>query len=127
MQVFVWGCNYWGQLGFGDEALYKMITDPTELIAPDGTTWAQIVCGVHNTAAVSNNGEVFTWGSGIGGNLGHGDLDERAVPTKALPTKVKIPGGEAVVKVACGTGHTAAVTSTGKIFTWYVSCYYALN
>ena len=27
---------------------------------------------------------------------------------------------ETIVKVACGCGHTAAVTSTGKLLTWYV-------
>ena len=117
-QVFVWGDNYWGQVGLGrKEVVGEIIKDPTELSAPDGTTWAQIVCGQFHTAAVSSNGDLFTWGCDYFGQLGHYEKGDRHAPKK-----VEIPGGEAVVKVACGRWHTAAVTSTGKLFTWYVSC-----
>ena len=110
-QVFVLGNNHSGQLGLGAET---KITYPTKLNVP-GTSWSQIVFGPCHTAAVSSNGELFTWGSGWGGKLGLGDENHRAVPTK-----VKIPGGEAVLKVACGLRITAAVTATGNLLTWYV-------
>ena len=113
-QVLVWGNNNYGQLGLGCES--KAIMDPRILNVPN-TTWTQVACGLFHTAAVSSDGEVFTWGYGYYGQLGHGDRKDRTVPTK-----VEIPGGEAIVKVACGDEHTAAVTATGKCFTWYVSC-----
>ena len=116
-QLFVLGDNYCGRLGLGDEAVNKQFTEPMELCAPDGTEWAQIVCGWCHTAAVSSNGDLFTWGNGDSGRLGHGDENDIH-----SPKKVKIPGGEAVVKVACGEWHTAAVTASGKLLTWYVSC-----
>ena len=118
-QLFVWGSNDNGCLGLGDEAVGKVVVDPTELSAPHGTMWIQVASGDNHIAAVSSNGDLFTWGDGGFGQLGHGDHKDRYTPTK-----VEIPGGEAVVKVACGLLHTAAVTATGKLFTWYVrSCY----
>ena len=116
MQLLVWGFNNDGTLGLGEEAVDENIADPTKLNAPHDTAWIQIVCGKYHTAAVSSNGDLYTWGSGRKGRLGHGNKTDRHAPTK-----VKIPGGEAVVKVACGHQHTAAVTRTGKLFTWYVS------
>ena len=118
--LYVWGNNYHGQLGLGDEAVLKWIKDPTELNAPHGTAWIQVACGRNHTAAISSNGDLFTWGNGWSGQLGHGNKTDRHAPTK-----VKIPGGEAVIKVVCGDDQTAAVTATGKLFTWYVSSYYA--
>ena len=35
--VFVWGCNYYSELGLGDEAVGKMIKDLTELSASEMT------------------------------------------------------------------------------------------
>ena len=112
-QLYVWGYSEYGCLGLGNSTDGK---EPRKVNVPD-ITWAQISCGPHHTAAVSSNGELFTWGGGFDGKLGHGDFNGRRVPTK-----VEIPGGEKVVKVACGSYHTAAVTATGKLLTWYVSC-----
>ena len=117
LDLHVWGENWSGELGLGDDDKYfGWVTNPTRINVPD-TTWVQIACGPWHTAAISSNGELFTWGCGNSGKLGHGDRWSRSVPTK-----VKIPGGPAVVKVACGRDHTAVVTRTGKLFTWYVSC-----
>ena len=113
-ELFLWGGNYDGRLGLGDDAVSTFFMDPTKLSVPD-IPWAQVACGLCHTAALSSNGEVFTWGSGNWGRLGHGDQNHRFVPTK-----VEIPGGERIVKVSCGDYHTAAVTASGKLFTWYV-------
>ena len=115
-EVYLWGINYSGCLGFEEVNVDKMITDPRKLSVPQ-IMWTQVACGPLHTVAVSSNGELFTWGYGGFGILGHGDEKDRSVPPK-----VEIPGGEKVVKVACGTYHTAVVTRTGKLFTWYVSC-----
>ena len=108
-QLVVWGGT---SAGFGVGAVDKIITDPTKRHVPN-TTWIQIVCCQFHSAAISSNGEVFTWGYVY-------DLDGKlGFYYKRVPTKVEIPGGEKVVKVACGLWHTAVVTATGKLFTWY--------
>ena len=115
-QLYVWGNNCFGQLGLGEDDNTTVIEEPTRVRVPPSTSWDQVACGLCHTVALSSSGEVFTCGSGKYGILGHGDEKNRFVPTK-----VEIPGGEAVVKVACGVTHTAAVTRTGKLFTWYVA------
>ena len=113
--LFVWGRNNSGCLGLGDAVSNtEYVRNPTKLNAGEsGLT--QIACGINHTVALSPNGEVFTWGYGDYGRLGHGHGENMNVPTK-----VKSLSRETIVKVACGSWHTAAVTSTGKLLTWYV-------
>jgi len=47
---------------------------------------------------------VYTWGSGDGGRLGHGDTEDRLIPTQ-----VEALRDEVVLQVACGNWHSAAV------------------
>ena len=58
--------------------------EPTLLntITDDKLEWIQIDCGGHHTAGLTKKGEVFTWGCNYYGQLGHGDYDERTIPTK---------------------------------------------
>lgn len=39
-----------------------------------------IACGTGHSAAVSVNGELFTWGQGEDGRLGHGDSNNQTKP-----------------------------------------------
>ena len=93
----------------------EVVRNPTKLNDDDIGGWTQIACGGWHTVGLSPNGEVFTWGCGENGQLGHGDRRHRNVPTK-----VESLSRETSVKVACGESHTAALTSTGKLLTWYV-------
>lgn len=45
-----------------------------------GPAHLQISCGPFHCAAVSADGQLFTWGEGFGGKLGHGDQGSRAHP-----------------------------------------------
>lgn len=58
----------------------------------------------------SEQGEVFSWGSGVGGKLGQGHLRDRSTPLRVAELKDK-----KVSKVACHELHSAAVC--GKLFT----------
>ena len=117
MSAFLWGKNNHGQLGLGDVVSNNEgVTVPTQ-IDVGNISWTQIECGEWYTVALSRNGEVFTWGCGGFGQLGHGDCKNRN-----KPTKVESLSGEKIVKVACGGHHTTALTATGKIFIWCVLC-----
>lgn len=37
-------------------------------------------CGPYHTAAYSNNGQLYTWGDGLCGKLGHGNWESTLVP-----------------------------------------------
>eukprot|EP00743_Colponemidia_sp_Colp-15_P007616 GILK01008241.1.p1 GENE.GILK01008241.1~~GILK01008241.1.p1 ORF type:complete len:504 (+),score=62.28 GILK01008241.1:62-1573(+) len=58
---------------------------------------------------------VYSWGWGLYGQLGHGSDANVALP-KAIETFESL--GETVTQVACGTSSSAALTSTGRIYTW---------
>ena len=111
--AYTWGNNCFGCRGIGN---YEAVNHLTK-ITVGNITWTQVACGCHHSIALSSNGEVFTWGHGIDGVLGLGDCVDRNVPTK-----VQYLSKERIVKVACGDDHSAALTSTGKLFTWYVLC-----
>lgn len=41
----------------------------------------QIACAAQHNIAIADDG-VYTWGSGDGGRLGHGDKQDRIIPTR---------------------------------------------
>lgn len=57
------------------------------------------------------NGEVYTFGSNIYGQLGVGDLIAHVGPVP-----VKLPG--IATQVAAGSNHTVVLTSKGEVFTF---------
>ena len=111
--AYTWGGDHKGSLGLGD-AVGNYVSNPTKITVNVGNiTWTQVASGKWHSIALSSNGEVFTWGDDFYGSLGHGGLGGRNVPTK-----VQYLSEERIVKVACGDKHSAALTSTGKLFTW---------
>jgi alpha-tubulin suppressor-like RCC1 family protein len=71
-------------------------------------------CGAMHQCALTDSGDVYCWGQG-GPRLGHGDAEDREVPTSIGQ---EMFGGCTVILVACGGVHTAAVTSSGALYTW---------
>jgi alpha-tubulin suppressor-like RCC1 family protein len=80
----------------------------------DKLEWTQIACGGMHTTGLTKKGEVFTWGNNCFGQLGHGNKEDREIPTKIASLD-----GIVIIKISCGADHTAALTDKGEIFTWY--------
>ena len=78
-----------------------------------GLDIAQVTCGSYHTAAVCTSGDLYTWGGGIYGKLGHGNESGHSTPKR-----VEGLVGLGVCQIACGSRHTAVVTSTGALYTW---------
>ena len=70
--------------------------------------------GDRHTAAVTDEGALYTWGNGEGGRLGHGDEDPKLVPVRVAGAL----GGKCVVAASAGDSHTADVTEEGELYTW---------
>lgn len=63
--------------------------------------------------ALTNKGEVYSWGNGDGGRLGHGDTSP-----KDEPTMIDTLNGIEIVHIACGGSHSSAISSNGTLYTW---------
>ncbi|XP_051128885.1 PH, RCC1 and FYVE domains-containing protein 1-like [Andrographis paniculata] len=99
--VFMMGNNAYGQLG-SPQAEGKSPTLVQERLV--GEFVEQIVCGAHHVAVLTSRSEVYTWGRGANGRLGHGDTEDRSVPTLVEALKDKV-----VRNIACGSNYTASI------------------
>lgn len=113
-RLWSWGAGEFAQLGHGDleQRLHpKRIEDPrtVRFIQVDGGTW--------HSVALSSTGDVYTWGGGGYGQLGH--VGPEALETLVYrPTRVAFADSGKIVKVAAGENFTAALSKDGKLWTW---------
>ena len=70
-------------------------------------------CGFEHCAVVTVEGEVFTWGYGGSGALGHGNT-----LSYATPTRVQALAGQGVAYLESGGYHNAAFNTAGKLWVW---------
>ncbi|KAF7995498.1 hypothetical protein HCN44_006605 [Aphidius gifuensis] len=110
--TFSWGNGDGGRLGHGDTVSYDQ---PKIIEALNKKSVVFIACGSTYSACLTASGELYTWGRGIYGRLGHGNCDDTLVPTLVVELK-----GYVVVHVACGSGdsQTLCVTARGIVFSW---------
>ena len=77
--------------------------------AIDGKTIVAVDCGEAHTVCVTDAGEVFSWGRGKFGALGH----ETTVDVKQPK---KIEGVSDIVDVKCGGDYTFVKDKNGKLY-----------
>ncbi|XP_071825732.1 uncharacterized protein [Apostichopus japonicus] len=65
-----------------------------------------------HTLVVSCDGDVFSWGEGRKGELGHGDLQSRTVPERVEALK-----GKSIKRVACGDAFSVFGSDNGIVMT----------
>ncbi|XP_075155337.1 E3 ubiquitin-protein ligase HERC2 [Haematobia irritans] len=109
--AYSWGNGVGGRLGHGDTLPRE---HPTKINSLE-TTVKSVHVGCSYSAAISYNGTLYTWGRGTYGRLGHGNSDD-----KLLPTPVAALAEHKIIDVALGSGdaHTLAVTATGLVYAW---------
>ncbi|MED6193076.1 Ultraviolet-B receptor uvr8 [Stylosanthes scabra] len=75
--LFGWGWNKFGQVGVGDNADR---CSPVKVKFPEDQKVIQISCGWRHTIAVTAKQNVYSWGRGTNGQLGHGETVDRNSP-----------------------------------------------
>ncbi|KAG9275616.1 putative E3 ubiquitin-protein ligase HERC6 [Astyanax mexicanus] len=108
-QVFCCGANSAGQLGLNrtdEKGRFGVCAVPALRRLPV----AYISCGAAHTAVLTKDGEVYTFGDGAHGQLGHSSTSR-----ELLPRKVEDIDGPAK-QVTCGSHHTLVLMSSGVLY-----------
>ncbi|XP_013415628.1 secretion-regulating guanine nucleotide exchange factor isoform X1 [Lingula anatina] len=114
-QVFVWGCNKYGQCAL-DPHTQPQVNRPH--CVPQKVFRNKKVCQVYSgwthLLAVTDDGQVFSWGRADYGQLGRpvqsGQLcDFTPTPIESIPQ---------VSQLCCGSEHSLAITADSKVLTW---------
>ena len=110
--VFSWGEGDDGKLGHDNK---HSVDRPRVIEALRGKDIVDISCGGAHSAAITSAGELYTWGKGRYGRLGHGDSDDHC-----KPRLVEALLGYRVVDVACGSGdaQTLCITDDDNVWSW---------
>ena len=111
--VFTWGGNMFGQLGHNDRE-HQWAPRQVDPEWFGGEKVVFVAAGGYHTVVVTAGGRLYTWGHGRKGQLGHGDTENRLVPT--LVEGLGAPEGGQVVMAACGDVHTLVVTQDGGLW-----------
>lgn len=75
-----------------------------------------MACGAAHSMAITEWGQLFTWGSNVCGQLGNNVLDSINVN----PKLVKALATKHIVQIACGQYHSLALTNSKKnIWNYY--------
>jgi len=108
-QVYTWGYNDYGQLGWGIHGTDRVGQQRPNQVkgAIENEEIIEVVCGGGHTVAISKTARVFAWGSNANGQLGHAMRD-------VFPEPVEIPLGDPVCKVRAGWQCTVYITESAR-------------
>ena len=121
--VYAFGSNVDGQLGVPAAACalgaatatpalveFPWDDEPSVSTSRANTSVAAVSCGARHTACVTTLGEMVSWGWNAYGQLGVGDLETRAAPTRVAAPAL---AGRKAEAVACGRWHTVVGAASG--------------
>jgi alpha-tubulin suppressor-like RCC1 family protein len=107
-QVYGFGENLYGGLGFADEA------DRIVPVAVPGLTNITAISSSRHSIALTKDGRVLTFGNNYGGAIGKGT---DAMKTRQMtPFQVTIP--EQITEICTGVFFSLARSTTGRVYTW---------
>ncbi|KAJ1390489.1 Regulator of chromosome condensation, RCC1 [Sesbania bispinosa] len=110
-EVFTWGSNREGQLGYT-----SVDTQPTPRRVTSLRAKVIAVSAANkHTAVVSDLGEVFTWGCNREGQLGYGTSNSASNYTPRVVESLK---GKTLTRVSAAKYHTVVLGSDGEVYTW---------
>ncbi|OQS04948.1 regulator of chromosome condensation (RCC1) [Thraustotheca clavata] len=112
MALYVWGkiC------GLNDANLKdneRTMYFPTLFEHFGGSVITDYAAGENHALAVTEFGDVYSWGRGNDGELGHGDRE-----SMKIPKKIKGLEDQIIKSVACGNVHSLATTISGQVYMW---------
>lgn len=67
-----------------------------------------------HAAAVSEHGQIYSWGVGKSGQLGLGSTENFNSPSLIRSIGLKVP----ILQVSCGGSHTLCLDLLGRAYSW---------
>ncbi|KAK9794902.1 hypothetical protein WJX73_001812 [Symbiochloris irregularis] len=104
-----WGSADFGQLGHGEEATSH--SHPRIIKNLGREHFVRVAAGGNHSLALTGSGQVFSFGDGSFGALGHGDLRNRSSPS--LVTRLWPLG---ITQISCGDSHSCVLAYDGRVF-----------
>lgn len=117
-EVYAWGSNNCGQLGLGvsnNQATPKRVTGH---LSTYNKRIIAVSCGQSFTVALTEDGELYSWGYNGNGQLGIANNTNQQ-----LPARVSNLVGKFIEKIACGMAHVLVLTDTGELYSWGANSY----
>jgi len=110
--VWAWGSSQFGQVGEG--VLSGALATPLATQVVGLTKVTAIAAGGDHALALVGNKAIWAWGKNDRGQLGDGTTINTATPVQVLG----LPPGIAVLKIAAGQSHSAALLADGSVWSW---------
>lgn len=76
---------------------------------------AKLICGDLFSGLLTSEGELFTWGWNVYGQLG---LRDSSIGVTLTPLKVDFAPKDRIIDVACGFNHCIALTDSQQVYVW---------
>jgi alpha-tubulin suppressor-like RCC1 family protein len=106
-RVTAWGTGKRGELGMGRHFL--AVDYPVRLGRLNNVIVTKIAAGAHHVLAITSDAELYSWGSGSSGRLGHNNFDDIF-----FPKRVSFFDNYFVEQAAAGDRHSIVVTTSRK-------------
>ncbi|KAH8371053.1 hypothetical protein KR093_006003, partial [Drosophila rubida] len=118
-KVYACGSNDYSQLGHDLPTKRPRMSTFLEIPELQDYVISQIACGNRHSMALTDWGQVLSWGDNECGQLGHAT----ELQVIQLPKIVRALVSKTVVQVACGKNHSLALTSCGELYAWGSNLY----
>jgi alpha-tubulin suppressor-like RCC1 family protein len=107
--MFSWGLNGNGYLGNNDR-----VDRSSPVQVGSRTDWANFAPGYSHILAITTTGQLWAWGRNNFGQIGIGTSGEYL----NISSPVQVGGATNWAKVSAGRATSAAITTTGQLWTW---------
>ncbi|EER02184.1 regulator of chromosome condensation, putative [Perkinsus marinus ATCC 50983] len=109
-EVFSWGYNDFGQLGWGLHGV-DVVGQQRPHKVPHLPKISDIAAGGGHSVAVGDDGAVYSWGSNSQGQIGHGLRQDFAEPTRVqMPQPVKsVTAGKVTTLLVCDDADNSVI------------------
>ena len=111
--LYCWGSSKHGQLGLGPQRLNEQRPCLVKRLA--NKSLSAISAGAYHTLALDSKGKVWSWGWGVHGQLGTGEIED-----EFEPRRIRFHNKSQVKQISAGYAHSLLLTVSGEV--WVFGC-----